>query len=821
MTSIALLAVKSFGAFLLVLAPGLLATTLLRLAKNKLQFLPISFGLSLILLTLIDLPLVCLHLNIFWLLVSWCVLTAILLCIAWCRGVFRLLVLRCTEWLASLKTCEQDALLDAFCGILLILIVVCLFTSPGYIGGEEEIELIITRKILENPYWTFDNCGHVPHLVPTYLLTPLYLFRALLSYLTGIDPVVMQYRLGFIPSLMVILSCSSIVQVLTGSVRVGQSTVVLGALCTLFSPFDTIKYSPFILPGWQMLPNISPPNAFYRATCSVQIATPLCILAMLLAATERNQRRSYAILFLCMLVTTVQIHATAAVYVMGLLCLYAAACGVTATFMKFRSKEANSDLIYSVIMVLAAATLLLGYKQIFNLVHQDIESLESHQRQFIWPDLMNCLHSWKKAVYQFPQSVYRFDYFKYRGARYDCMWGELKTLLAAPIMFFSFVCSYIYLLFRRHSAPTFLFLVHFGFAVVLRMPLFGMLAVLLSASVFNDLHEHLTLFCYITLFLTALLIGDLISEWIVKTGRESFAVVGAVIITGIVSHYFIATVAAKLPVILNCSSNFDGYLRCFYIGIALVISIILLLGKRPLSWDFSGFRTLPSLLIALAIILPISVRNYGEKSSSIISDLPKNVRRLKRILSDTYPQYTQNIWSYSKLDHPFYECLQFVRSSVAPQQVFAADPWLIRTIPLLTNEYIVHSGVPYDFVEEYFVRYYKPCVKRDEPGLPLAYCLIPGGKNQGYVGSDPFFQRECRLSSQSMIQDAQFVKDFHVDYILFTPQFYDGTDELFKALHRADLLNSQKVYDKDGYLIYRVSVAGSRGKGADSECRAR
>lgn len=809
MALILVMALKILGALLLVLAPGLLASRLLHLAKNRLQLLPITFGVSLIFLTFIDLPLVCLHLNIFWLLVSWCVLTAVLAFVAWRKGEIQALWLRCIEWLALLKAGDKDTILDAVCCALLLLVAVCLFTGPGYIGGEEEIEMIITRKILENPYWTFDNSGHVPNLVPTYLLTPLYLLRALLSYTTGIDPVVMQYRLGFIPCVMAILSCASIVQVLTGSVRVGQSTVVLGALCTLFSPFDTIRYSPYILPGWQMSPNLPPPNAFYRATCSVQIATPVCILAMLLTVTEKKRWGYYAALFLCMLFTTIQIHATAAVYIMELLGFYMVACGITAIAKKFGDPEANSSLRRSMIMVFAAAALLLTYKQIFNVVHQDIESLEIHQRQFIWSDLMNCLHSWKKIVYQFPQSVYRFDYFKYRGARYDSLWGELKTLMSAPMMLFSFACSYIYLLFRRHPAPIFLFLVLIGFTIILRMPLFGILALLLNASVFNDIHEHLTFFCYITLFLTAIITSDLISKWLVMTGRNSYAAVGALFIAGVLSYYYVAPIAQNLQVILNCNSNFDAVLRCFYIGTALVISVVLLLGKQPLHWDFSSYKPLPALLLTLAFILPIAVRNYGEKSSSMISALPKNVRKLRHILSSPYAQYTQNIWGYSKLDQPFYDCLQFVRKSIPPQHIFAADPWLIRTIPLLTNEYIVHSGVPYDFVEQYFVRYYKPYVKQDEPGKPVAYCLTPGGKNQGYVGSDPFFQTEGRLSEHALVEDAKFVKDFHVDYVLFTPKFHEGTDELFQAMRRAQLLNAQKLYDKNGYVVYCVNGATS------------
>ncbi len=801
--------IKIVGALCFILAPGLLVTHALRLAKVGIQILPISVGLTLMLLTLFDIPLVCLHLNVGWLIPIWCALCGASIWLCWkksrtqgCANNFGLV-----GWLRDLRRGDADAVMAAACWILLAVLSVCLFAGPGYIGGEEEIELIITRKILENPYITFDNTGHLPGLVPTYLLTPLYLFRALLSLLTGLDPVLAQYRLGFIPATLAILSLGSIVQVLTGSARAAKTSVILGALCALLAPLDTLAHSPFMLPGWYRVPNLPPPEAFYRATCSVQIATPICLLLLLMALCETQRWRLYAAAFILMLLTTVQIHAAAAVYVVGLLGLSLIASVLASGTCNPREILSSTFVRRSGMMVIAAFVMLLVYKQCFNMFHQDVEAIEGHQRQFAIANLKESLHHPAQLVTKFPESVFRYNYFKYRGSRYGTSQGIIYMIsVVTPALLLGWLCSLLLFGVQREFRTMFLLCVFISVPIVLRLPLFSMLAFTLNTVVFNDVPDHLSFFPYIMLFLAAVAAGDAISKWLVSSGRverSRLSVCGAVVLCGFASYFVLGGIAESLRREVPWGFS-DRALGFYFVAGLCAIALVWLLGRRPWRWEFASDKSLVPALLAIALVLPMIARTYGGITGATVTrNFPRQLARVGRLKTE-YDQYSQNIWPSSQLTPGLFDCLTFVRRTVPRQQMFAADPSVIRTVAMLSDQYVVHSGVPFDFVERYFQRYYKPTVSQD--------AVLPPGKDANdvvpYVAYDPFFQRTARLSPEALAEDAQFVRDFHVDYLLFTPAFHADTDRIFELL-RASGVRSTKLYDRTGYALYHIEKAAS------------
>src|SRR5207249_3383779 len=83
-------------------------------------------------------------------------------------------------------------------------------------------------------------------------------------------------------------------------------------------------------------------------------------------------------------------------------------------------------------------------------------------------------------------------------------------------------------------------------------------------------------------------------------------------------------------------------------------------------------------------------------------------------LTTAREQFTENyIAERQGIPEDLFQCLVFMRANLPSGTTVAADPEIMRTIPLVANVFVVHSGVPFDFVEDYFLRYYEATIDEE------------------------------------------------------------------------------------------------------------
>ena len=78
------------------------------------------------------------------------------------------------------------------------------------ITGEETAELISIRKILQNPFISFDGIMPEPHAVPTYVIAPYYFYAALAAKASGLSMIAAYVKLRAVHAALALLAFSAL-----------------------------------------------------------------------------------------------------------------------------------------------------------------------------------------------------------------------------------------------------------------------------------------------------------------------------------------------------------------------------------------------------------------------------------------------------------------------------------------------------------------------------------------------------------------------------------------------------------------------------------
>ena len=215
------------------------------------------------------------------------------------------------------------------------------------------------------------------------------------------------------------------------------------------------------------------------------------------------------------------------------------------------------------------------------------------------------------------------------------------------------------------------------------------------------------------------------------------------------------------------------------------VAVVRFVFRRPLSAPPSN-----RLAVSLAGILlfPLLADAGGPAGRRIVSSL-FSPRRQTSPYDAAVEHYERVHDRQTVLSPGLYNALMHVRGAVPAGRMFAADPMVIRAVPFLTNEYIVHSGVPFDFVEPYFAKYYRTAVS---------------GAQHQVIPIDPLFREDRSLEPDAVEQAEGFVRDFAIDYVLVTPRFHEYTGKMLARLDGRHGWSVMSIHDADDYAIYRI-----------------
>ncbi|MBI3268373.1 MAG: hypothetical protein HYZ53_05075 [Planctomycetes bacterium] len=127
------------------------------------------------------------------------------------------------------------------------------FEVGGPVGGEEVVELIVARKLAENPVLAPDNVMHKPETVPTYYYSPLEFNVALLAEATGADVIVVHSKFRGLLCLLAICAFAAwTCSFLPGPTFWSDLLVTAGAAIAFLAP-QAIGYDLglFVPPGFR------------------------------------------------------------------------------------------------------------------------------------------------------------------------------------------------------------------------------------------------------------------------------------------------------------------------------------------------------------------------------------------------------------------------------------------------------------------------------------------------------------------------------------------------------------------------------------------
>jgi hypothetical protein len=192
--------------------------------------------------------------------------------------------------------------------LLAIVCVVCFslcgwFLEPA-ITGEETVELISIRKLAENPSISIDGIMPEPGAIPTYVITPYYLFVALITKASGLTMFAAYLKLRALYAPLSVLAVAALAARLFGGKARIVDAVMVGVLVIFAVDPDPWSWPASLVP------------LVRRGGVSAGVIAPIMMLALLLyAQRDRVAGRAEALVPSLLLLALLTTHAMEIIYV--------------------------------------------------------------------------------------------------------------------------------------------------------------------------------------------------------------------------------------------------------------------------------------------------------------------------------------------------------------------------------------------------------------------------------------------------------------------------------------------------------------------------
>ncbi|HXG70463.1 MAG TPA: DUF6077 domain-containing protein [Gemmatimonadaceae bacterium] len=777
MLNVALALIPAVGLFVL---PGYLFLVLAFDDQDPLERIALGLGVSFAALTLINVPLFLFHLNVWWLVYFWVAWTVCL--IGWLlvrmrRGqtTFRL------DWRG--KGLASGAFQLVVC-IVLLWIAWAALVSGTIVTGEEEIELIITRKLLENHSLSFTNVNYLDGFPTTYLITPFYLFRAFLSALTGLDPITAHYRLAFLPAIFVPLVFYALIRSLTQSRRAARFFLVILLVHLGFSSSGRGEF-------YSNLPFVN--DVVFRVPLSFTVMAPLSFIFLLMSFERQRPGLCIAIAVLLFVTTLVTQAVTGVAFLIALailgtaLALEAIGPGDARTLARQRLRRVISALA---LCLACAATFFV----LFGAIHQSTQGVESAAREAIVTSLRAevAKDPWL-LLWGTPSPVYFRHNVILRVTTFRLFDGQIASFLGEPITLFTLIAAPLFVLVRGSHLPLFFWLMWAVPMAVLRIPLLFM-PILLTTNllVLKNLHALAAPFQYIGAFLMVVMLAGLLNRIgtrVIPWSAARYAVFVVVALAAAWSAYqLVATHEAEIR---NFTRTNQDVVFVSWFGVSAVLAAYRWWGPGRIEWPQALLESRPALVLATAVFLPLVAMDFSGHplDDNLYKRLQAREAKTNRARTDHELLYENaSVDRSGVVSAEMLQALQFIRT-LPPHHVFHSAPETIRAIPFVTNAYIAHSGVPFDFEEAYFIKYV------EEQG-DLAHRRL--------VYREPLFGNVEHSDDELLNHVPGFLTEFGVDYVLTTPPYEKHVRRVAALMRRQNAGAWPILFDRAGYVIYDV-----------------
>lgn len=763
---------------LFFLVPGGLLARRARLGLDAVEQLAAAFAVSYTLLMLANIVLFAFHLNIWWLIGMWVVLTLAL--------VVPHLHRRAAPAPAEPPREDRRTRLGLWLALASIATLgIAVYVHGVLLGGEEEIDLIITRKLLENPRLEIDQVNYLRGLSATYLLVPLQLLRAMLSAVTQIDPVVLHYRLGFIGPVIALAALYALVLEFGAGRFVARIALTAAAAWAVFGSLS-VSRPPLLF-------SLGDTPMFVRGVAVIQLVYLPWLVAVVRATRRDTVRRSpYAIAAALLFLAALFTHGVNGAYYLIVLGLVLVAVGVSRLSERPVSIRHASTTVAISLVVIGVFSVVL-YKWAFDTLIPGGEAGAVRTRAEVGAILSRLFADPVSALTELPPPATFYEYFNTRGTTF----GHIDSLFMArltPVVAIAFLVSPLLWLWRTGASAAAVAAAPVVLPIIARLPLLLVPLVYVNPSLLSSAYYHLAAPAVAALLAATARLATTLTTLTARRPQRGvrIAVTAALVIGFLAVGVWLGGTGAAFVAAIK--THRDQALMTFA-GVAVVAALAGWLLRRAAGEEhvtrpavMAGDGAWAGVLTA-ALLLPLFLAPEGRAPRLATAAWDKFHAPPA---AGEYARYAENMVGLharqTRFPQGLFEALMFVRAQLPPGATFDADPDVIRAIPLITNHYITHSGVPFDFVERYFMRYYRP---NEGGGSP-------------YIALDPLFRADRALDDAAARTASEMVHAFKVDYVLVTPAFADYTAELLARAGRHGAFTTELLYSESGYSVIRI-----------------
>jgi hypothetical protein len=637
--------------------------------------------------------------------------------------------------------------------VLLILVALAVFIACGWvleppITGEETVELISIRKIAETPFIVLDGIMPEPHAVPTYVITPYYLFVALITKASGVSMFVAYLKLRALYAVLAVLTMASVAA--RSFPALGErlaDAMILGFLALFVADPD-----PWAWPA-SMFPLVR------RGAVGAGIVAPVMMLALLLFVTTPASRRSRGEwaapgLMLLALLTT---HAMEIIY-LGFF-------GLAALVTSIVNRSSREAFVRLLTFGASAAVVAVGYR----FIHA---RLAAHVYAFDQASQAQALMNLKTELAQGMSSLSGIS----EAGRYLVS----TSGAVVPYTVLGTLCAPLLIRIDRRGGTWLSAAIVIPLVVYSSSKLFALLQLATSSEILY-VFGYFTLCGTVALLTLGLVAIDRPVEWLCSRYARSLTpwsivpvalAVGAAGYVGAAILKYATSVIVANPLALVWVAALGGI-------VALLVS-----NRTVASVGGSPFAVI--VFAALATGVAFGVRGFPGQLASAREPLLETIARSRATPSvlDWKAYYpVLQAQSNPPIDLPA-GVVEDLSALLPPLQILAADPAHSFSLPVVLNQHIVNPGHVISTSLPYFEHY----TTLDDEG----------------VRHHPIFNDQPELTDV----ERKFLKEYGVQYVLVDPPYYDRVGA--KLDREAGVF--ERVYERDRFVLFRcvLGKAGAR-----------
>jgi hypothetical protein len=676
-------------------------------------------------------------------------------------------------WTARTKVRTGDTISVALL-LAVAVVVTCGWILEPTLTGEETVELISIRKIVESPFISIDGIMPEPKAIPTYVITPYYLFVALVAKAAGVSMFVAYLKLRALYAGLALVTFAALGGRLFQELSPRLSdTIALGLVALFVADPDPWTWPASLLP------------LVRRGGVTAGVLAPVFMLAMLVFVTRPRSDRSAAAEWIApglMLLSVLTTHAMEIIY--AAFFVVAVAIGrllVSRPRVSWRRIAAFG---------ISAAVAALAFRS----VHA---RLAGHVFAFDQRAEMQVLLNLKEELAQGVASLWGIsDAGRYlvsvsgRVVPYTILgilltpilvWGEPLggiVIWAAVLLPLTVYCSSKLFILLQLATSTEVLFVFSYFTLVGTIAFLAVTFIGVNSALKGPLQRFahpIGLRHFALIGVAAAALGWIVATLLLRPAT-SFLAAHPLVLPWVTAMFGAAALTLRRfeRFALTISTARSSFTRVWRLPDTPWVqqpragaTVVLVAFVTAVGFGFRGFEG----ELADSRRESLMYKIIGEWSRPSVLDWNAYYPVLQRSTGPT-------------IDLPM-RIVDDLRQLLPPLQTLIADPAHSFALPVVMNQHIVNPGHVISTSLDYFNRY----TRLDASGNRI----------------HPIFNDSGMLSDE----ERRFLNEYGVQYILVNPRFHD----VVRRKLSADPGSFELVYEHDQFLLYRCSTAHSRKDG--------